>query len=117
MTSEADQARAEQILLSLATEDWYSLREAESAVDQAMPDVDAGLRQLVIIALRSLADHGLLRFARLNFSTNEEQAITPESLSAILNDEESWNLPSSENPWAICLTATETGEQRYFGAG
>ena len=114
MTSRADHEQAEQSLLSLATEDWYSLAEGASAVYKLSPEGAIDVRPVVAAAIRSLLARGLIRLARLNVATNEEVPIPEARLSAVLENNKSWDPPSGQDPWAVSFTATQLGEQQYF---
>ena len=114
MISGVVQERAKQRLLSLATEDWYSVAEGESAVRMLLPDAGIELRQVVATALLSLLHQGLIQIARLNLATGETDPISEAEVGIVLEDDGNWAPARTGDLRTVAFTATPLGEQWYF---
>jgi hypothetical protein len=101
-------------LLSLATEDWYTLREGSSVVGSLISNTGIEARVVARRALQTLLTHGWIQLARLNFQTNEETSIPRENERDVLDADESWQAPDATNPWVVVFGATDIGEREYL---
>src|SRR5437879_1156142 len=106
MISDTNREQVERELLSVATEDWYSVAEGESVVRNLLPGVEHELRQIVTTAILSLLEQGWIKVARLNFATGEAAPIPETEVEAVLQDDGSWNPPRTHDARAVSFTAT-----------
>jgi len=104
----------ERELLSLATEDWYSLPEALGVVRDLFPALDESDRiELARVTVSRMIENDLLLLCLFKHIGSKEIRIAKERSDDLLCDMSNWQ-PVPAAQWHLRFVATEKGKRIYF---